>query len=99
MATSPTSRTIPAPRPAIDRKSRSGTDSRYVLMLTSPLIIRRQRVQQAEATTRHDIQRRDRRTRRTKPFFSAGSASSALIVVGTSLPTGLVAVKVAARGR
>src|SRR5204863_1548581 len=28
----------------------------------------------------HDIQRRNRRTRRTKPVFSAGSATSALIV-------------------
>src|SRR5207247_3401512 len=30
----------------------------------------------------HDIQRRDRRTHRAKPVFSAGSASSALIVAG-----------------
>src|SRR5204863_1487007 len=32
-------------------------------------------------TTRPDIQRRNRRTRRTEPVFSAGSACSALIVV------------------
>ena len=40
-----------------------------------------ERVRVTDAATRHDIQRRNRRTRRTKPVFSAGSASSALIVV------------------
>ena len=42
-------------------------------------------------TTRHDIQRRNRRTRRTKPVFSAGSAISALIVVALLLVTSALA--------
>src|SRR5439155_10252690 len=43
------------------------------------------RVRLTDAARRHDIQRRNRRTRRTQQVFSAGSASSALIVVASTL--------------
>src|SRR5216117_3224265 len=44
-------------------------------------------VRLTDAATGHDIQRRNLRTRRTKQVFSAGSASSALLVVPSFPPT------------